>query len=53
MGWNFYGLRHRPAGINQGGIHRDIGHSRPINQDGDLPSLPKGYRLTGIGMCVF
>jgi len=50
---NYYGLRHQHTGINQVKIQQDFVHSRRINEDGNLPTLPKWYRLTAIGMYVF
>jgi len=53
LGQNYYGLRQWPTEINPDSIHRDITHSRLVNDDRDLPALPTEYWLTGFGKLGF
>jgi len=51
--WSHHGLRHGPPGINKLGLHWHRSNRRSTDTDGELPTLPKGYRLTGVGTYVF
>jgi len=49
MGRRHAGLRHRLARVNGIGLHRDCRYRGPTDKDGNLLTVPEGYRLAGIG----
>ena len=49
MGRRHDGLPHRLAGVNGIRLHRDSCYCGPTDKDGNLITVPQGYRLAEIG----
>jgi len=52
MGRRHNGLHHRLPRVNGIGLHRDSRYCRPSDKDGNLVTVPEGYRLAGIGLAL-
>jgi len=46
------GLRHRLARVNGIGLHLVSHYRGPTDKDGNLLTVPEGYRLAGIGLAL-
>ena len=49
MGSRHDGLPHRLARVNGIGLHRDSRYRGLTDKEGNLLTVPEGYRLGGIG----